>query len=291
MKKITKFIRILILTLIFTFTFNGFGLFSGQGSTSASDSKGNEKYLQYVNRELRKNLSILEKRLDTIEKNFIEIRKYDNMIYSQILGYTVDNDTLYQNNNINYLEDNYDTINIKTNVRSLRTSKMIARQMKKLRDEYTFTEVNKHSINYYPTNSPIKINEVKNIASGFGWRKHPVYHKPLFHEGIDIAAELGTNVYSTACGVIKKTKHSKYRYGNHILVNHENGYETLYAHLTQIFVEEGEYVRKGELIGTVGSTGLSTSPHLHYEVHFYNKKKNPLNYLYVYVINDLIVSE
>lgn len=291
MKKNNKIIRIVILTLTITFIFNGFGLFSGQGSTTAlNNNSANEKYLYYINRELRKSLSILEKRLDTIETNFLEIRKYDNLIYSQIMGYSVDTDTFYQNMNIRYYDDNYDSIIDKFNVRSIYISDMVSRQLKKLKNEYISTQISRRSINYYPSKSPIKISEISNIASGFGWRKHPVYQKTLFHEGIDIAAERGTNVYSSACGTVKVTKYSKFRYGNHIEIDHENGYETLYAHLTQILVKEGQYVRKGELIGTVGSTGLSTSPHLHYEVHLNGEKVNPLNYLYSYMVSDLIVN-
>ena len=292
MKNIAQPIRIIVLTLIILLTFNGFGIFSGQINSTASNYNSNKQmYLQFENEKLREKLSKLENQLDTIEKNFNEVREYDNMIYSQILGYDIDTNSIKQFIDIDFLYGKYDVIASGLDTKTMHMSKMVASQLKKLKNEYAIAQINKNSINYYPTISPVKIIDIEKIASGFGWRKHPVYKIPLFHDGIDIVAEKGTNIYSSACGKAKKVKYSRFNYGNHVLINHENGFETLYAHLSQIFIHEGEYIVKGQLIGTVGNTGLSTGPHLHYEVHFNGKKKNPLNYLYMYAVNDLIVEK
>jgi murein DD-endopeptidase MepM/ murein hydrolase activator NlpD len=291
MKKITQPIRIIVLTLMILFTINGFGIFSGQVNSTSNYSSNKQMLLQFENKKLKENLLILKNRLDTIEKNFNKVQEYDNMIYSQILGYNIDSNNLYRFDNINYLSEKYCLITTKLDVKTMRISKMVDSQLKKLKNEYNVAQANKNIINYYPTISPIKISDIEKIASGFGWRKHPVYHIPLFHDGIDIVAKKGINVYSSASGNAVKVKYSRFRYGNHILINHRNGYETLYAHLSQIFIIEGQNIVKGQLIGTVGSSGLSTGPHLHYEVHFNKKKKNPLNYLYAYMVNDIIVEK
>ena len=292
MKKLVQPFRIIVIMLMILLTFNGFGIFSGQvNSTALNYNSSKQIYLQIENQKLRKNLSILENRLDTIEKNFSEVREYDNMIYSQILGYNIDTTSINQFININFLNEKYTIISSNLDAKTMHVSKMVASQLKKLKNEYAVAQTNKKSINYYPTISPIKTIDIEKIASGFGWRKHPVYKIPLFHDGIDIVAKKGTYIYSSASGIAKKVKYSRFKYGNHILINHENGFETLYAHLSQILVREGQFINKGQLIATVGNTGLSTGPHLHYEVHFNGRKKNPLNYLYAYSVNDLIVDK
>ena len=116
------------------------------------------------------------------------------------------------------------------------------------------------------------------ISSGFGKRFHPILLRYKFHNGIDLAALKGTNIYATALGtVVKSGKNGNY--GNYILIQHENGYETAYAHLNSIDVKVGEKVQQSDKIGTVGSTGRSTGYHLHYEVIKNKKRVNPQNYM------------
>ncbi len=100
---------------------------------------------------------------------------------------------------------------------------------------------------------------------------------------MDFSAPTGTEIYATGNGTIILTKYSRRGYGNHIVIAHGYGYKTLYAHLSKILVKKGEKVKRGDVIGLVGNTGLSVSPHIHYEVHKNNKKINPVNYYF----NDL----
>jgi murein DD-endopeptidase MepM/ murein hydrolase activator NlpD len=104
---------------------------------------------------------------------------------------------------------------------------------------------------------------------------------------MDFSAPKGTEVYATGDGVIEKVKRSKRGYGNQVRINHSYGYKTFYAHLNKYIVKKGQTVKRGDLIGYVGSTGTSTAPHLHYEVIKNNRKVNPVNYYF----NDLTPQE
>lgn len=121
------------------------------------------------------------------------------------------------------------------------------------------------------------------VTSGFGWRTHPIYKTMEMHPGMDFAAEQGTLIYSTGDGVVERADNLAQGYGNHVVVNHGFGYQTLYGHMSKIAVKAGQKVKRGQLLGYVGSTGLSTAPHLHYEVIKGGEKVNPINYYY----NDL----
>ncbi len=116
------------------------------------------------------------------------------------------------------------------------------------------------------------------ITSHMGWRKNPFGGGYEFHAGIDIYAPHGTPVVATADGVVKLAGYYG-DYGKAVVISHQSGYSTLYAHLSEIKVKVGERVKAGQVIGSVGSTGRSTGPHLHYEVLYDGKIKNPINYL------------
>ncbi|MBQ4502592.1 MAG: M23 family metallopeptidase [Alistipes sp.] len=115
----------------------------------------------------------------------------------------------------------------------------------------------------------------------FGMRaRHPIYKTRKMHKGVDMSCKRGVPVYATGDAIVQMTDEGMRRrgYGRQILLNHEFGYQTRYAHLNKIFVKEGERVTRGQLIGEVGSTGGSTGPHLHYEVIYMGRHVNPVNY-------------
>ncbi len=138
-----------------------------------------------------------------------------------------------------------------------------------------------------PAIQPVANKELKRIASGYGRRIDPVYKKPKFHYGVDFSAPQGTPIYATGDGVIKKVKKSRRGLGNHVIINHGFGYESIYAHMLKYTVQRNQKVKRGDLIGYVGNTGKSTAPHLHYEVHKDGKKVNPAYYFH----NDLSPEE
>ena len=134
------------------------------------------------------------------------------------------------------------------------------------------------SISKVPSISPISSSELKYISDGYGYRLHPIMDKLIFHEGVDLAASMNSDVFSTSGGVVAFVMYSNKGYGNRIVIDHGNGYKTVYAHLNDISVKLGQHVLLGETIGHVGNTGLSTGPHLHYEVLVDNKHVNPSDY-------------
>ena len=121
--------------------------------------------------------------------------------------------------------------------------------------------------------------EYSRISSGFGERKHPILGIEHFHRGVDMAAAEGTPVRATAAGVVTYARFNENGYGNFVKINHKNGYKTAYAHLSSIRVACGDRVGKGDVVGYVGSTGLSTGPHLHYEVYYEDRLMDPSDFL------------
>jgi hypothetical protein len=138
-----------------------------------------------------------------------------------------------------------------------------------------------------PAIQPVHNKELYALSSGFGIRIHPVYKVKKMHPGIDFAASIGTPVYATADGTISVVSLRFSGYGKMIEIEHGFGYRTRYAHLHDFAVREGQYVKRGELIGYVGNTGLSTAPHLHYEVFMNGQQINPVHYFF----NDLNAEE
>ena len=138
-----------------------------------------------------------------------------------------------------------------------------------------------------PAIQPVSNKQLISLASGFGYRIHPVYKVMRMHQGIDFAAAIGTPIYATADGNVITVEFSFSGYGKMVEIDHGFGYKTRYAHMHGFAVHVGQRVKRGELIGYVGSTGLSTAPHLHYEVHINSIPKNPVYYFF----NDLNAEE
>lgn len=137
----------------------------------------------------------------------------------------------------------------------------------------------KDKIAHIPSVMPINIKDYT-MSSGYGYRRDPVYGSTKFHAGLDFAASLGTPVFATGDGVVVQADRRS-GYGNCIDISHGYNYLTRYAHLSDILVKPGQQVKRGDLIGKVGSTGKSTGPHLHYEVRFKDEPQNPVNYYFM----------
>ena len=134
-----------------------------------------------------------------------------------------------------------------------------------------------------PAIQPVSNKNLKQMASGFGIRIHPIYKTQQFHDGMDFTAKIGTPIYATGDGKIAKVERNARGYGNHLIIDHGFGYKTLYAHMSKFKVTIGQKVNRGDVIGYVGNTGLSSGPHFHYEVHKNGEKINPVNFYF----NDL----
>lgn len=131
-----------------------------------------------------------------------------------------------------------------------------------------------------PAIQPVKNEDLRQMASGFGYRSDPFTKIRKFHAGMDFSARTGTPIYATGDGVVVTADNKASGYGNHIVIRHGFGYETLYGHMSKYKVKAGQKVKRGDVIGYVGSTGRSEAPHLHYEVHKNGEVVNPLNFYY-----------
>jgi len=131
-----------------------------------------------------------------------------------------------------------------------------------------------------PAIQPVSKQDLTRMASGYGWRLDPFTKARKFHKGMDFTSPRGTPIYSTGDGRVIRRDNSASGYGKHVRIDHGFGYVTLYAHLSKYNVKRGQRVKRGDLIGYVGSTGRSQAPHLHYEVRYNENAVNPINFYY-----------
>ena len=159
-------------------------------------------------------------------------------------------------------------------------SKELAIQSKSLDEIVKLAKAKSKLLSAIPAIQPVKNENLKRMASGFGYRTDPFTKARKMHEGMDFTAQIGTPIYATGDGLVARADNSASGFGNHIVIRHGYGYETLYAHLSKYNCRAGKFVKRGDIIGYVGSTGRSEAPHLHYEVHQNGKIVNPLNFYY-----------
>ena len=164
-----------------------------------------------------------------------------------------------------------------------RISKQLYIQSKSFDELMNMAKNKEKLLTCIPAIQPIANKDLKHAPSGFGWRTDPIYKTSEFHPGIDFTASIGTPIYATGDGVVEEADAIMQGYGNHVVINHGFGYQTLYGHMSKIKASVGQKIKRGELIGYVGSTGRSTGPHVHYEVIKNGQKVNPINYFF----NDL----
>lgn len=159
-------------------------------------------------------------------------------------------------------------------------SRQLAVQSKSLDTIQNLAKNQEKMLASIPSVKPVREDKLqKSIGtlSGFGYRIHPVYKFRKFHAGLDFPARTGTAIQAPGDGVVVETGWHQ-GYGNCVKISHGYGYETLYGHMSRITTKVGEHLKKGQKIGEVGDTGLSTAPHLHYEVHYRGNPINPINF-------------
>ena len=159
-------------------------------------------------------------------------------------------------------------------------TKQIVVQSKSLDEIAGLAEEKEKLLKAIPTIKPVKNEDLTRMASGYGYRSDPFTKARKFHRGMDFTAPRGTPVYATGNGVVKRADRRSSGYGRNVRINHGFGYISLYAHLYKYVVKRGQKVKRGDLIGFVGSTGRSQAPHLHYEIIKDGKRVNPLNFYY-----------
>lgn len=158
--------------------------------------------------------------------------------------------------------------------------KQMVIQSKSLDEITKLAEEKENLLAAIPAIQPINNEDLKRMASGYGWRSDPFTKARKMHWGMDFTAPRGTPIYASGDGKITRADNNSSGYGKHIRIDHGYGYLTLYAHMSKYNVRQGQKVKRGDLIGFVGSTGRSEAPHLHYEVWKDNDRINPLNFYY-----------
>lgn len=248
-----------------------------------------EKRLERELAELGLQYQLLNNRMGEVSEVLDDIQERDNNIYRTIFEAEPIPITIRKagfGGVERYKElQGYDNseLMIATTSRLDRLSKQLYIQSKSFDEVAKLVKNKAQLLASIPAIQPISNEELKHQPSGFGWRTHPIYKTPEFHPGMDFASPEGTEIYATGDGVVLRADNMAQGYGNHVVLDHGYGYETLYGHMSKMAVRAGQQVKRGQLIGYVGSTGLSTAPHVHYEVRKNGQVVNPINFYY----NDL----
>lgn len=249
----------------------------------------NEKRLMQENESLSDNYQILDEKLKKMQKQLAELEKRDNDVYRTIFeasplpdsARAKEQQQLQELQQVLQMNKAELTSSIISNMSNL--AARMNRQERSYNEIAGFIKNKEQLLASTPAIQPVSNKDLNRVASGFGYRIDPVYKTVKFHAGLDFAAPQGTPIYATANGTIKTAGNLGNGYGNHVIINHGYGYETLYGHMFRINVRNGKYVKRGEILGYVGSTGKSTGPHLHYEVHKNGRPIDPVYFFY----NDL----
>jgi murein DD-endopeptidase MepM/ murein hydrolase activator NlpD len=253
----------------------------------------NEKRLIRENGQLQLQYELLNNRIDNLETILTDMENRDDNIYRTIFNAEPIPKSVREAGfgGVNRYEmlEGYDNAEIVINStkRLDKLTKEVYVQSKSYDDIIEMAKRRKEQLACLPAIQPISNKDLTRTASGWGYRIHPIYKIRKFHYGMDFTAPTGTEVYATADGTIEIVEQSRRGYGNKIVINHGFGYKTLYGHLSGFNVRKGQKVKRGDVIGFVGDTGLSTASHLHYEVHLNGTKVNPVNYYF----NDLTPEE
>jgi len=248
-----------------------------------------ERLLRQQNTAYKESYAVLQERMKQLELQMVELEQRDNEVYRSIFEATPIPDSarvkeMLAKNEIRLIQSLSNTALIENmrnqlNNLSLRMSFQVQ----------SFTEItamvkNKEKLlRAIPAIQPVSNKNLKRVASGFGYRIDPLYKDSRLHAGLDFSAPTGTPIHATADGEVQIAGFNTDGYGNKVVINHGYGFQTLYAHMVRVIARVGQSIKRGEVIGYVGSTGKSTGPHLHYEVIKRGTKVDPVYYFY----NDL----
>lgn len=248
-----------------------------------------ERVLRQQNAELKEELQGLNERIAGLDQQMDVLEKRDNEVYRSIFEAQPIPDSMrvleieraQEIAKVESLPEGKLIYAIDTTIQKLKAR--IEAQKKSYDQVVKLIENKEQLLAATPAIQPVANKDLNRIASGFGYRIDPVYKTIKLHAGLDFAAPQGTPIYATADGTVKVAGFSDGGYGNHVVINHGYGYETVYGHMVRIKSRNGQKVKRGEVIGYVGSTGKSTGPHCHYEVRKNGQKLDPVYFFY----NDL----
>ncbi|HEX8332961.1 MAG TPA: peptidoglycan DD-metalloendopeptidase family protein [Segetibacter sp.] len=249
----------------------------------------NERILREQIEDYELSYTLMDQRVKELQKQMADLEKRDNEVYRAIFEANPIPDSarakeIEKDKEIRYVQrlgDNELINGLVTQLNQLTTR--VDFQSKSFGEIDEMIRNKEKLLASIPAIQPISNKDLNRIASGFGTRIDPVYKVTKFHAGLDFTAPQGTPIYATADGRIKEANYNETGYGNHVVIDHGYGYETLYGHMVRIKSRGGQSIKRGEIIGWVGSTGKSTGPHCHYEVHKNGQPVDPVYYFY----NDL----
>jgi murein DD-endopeptidase MepM/ murein hydrolase activator NlpD len=256
------------------------------------DSPKEKRLINEIN-HLVNQYEVLDNKMSKIEVVLDDIQKRDDNIYRTIfeadpIPTSIRKQGFGGINRYKELEGfSNSKIIIETSSKIDQLTKQLYLQSKSFDEIIDLTKDKLSMLASIPAIQPVSNKNLKRMASGYGYRIHPIYKTRKLHTGMDFSAKIGTEIYATGNGKISKVRRSKKGYGNYVEINHGYGYKTLYAHMSKSIVKKGQKVKRGEVIGYVGNTGTSVAPHLHYEVHKNGEKIDPVNFYY----NDLSTEE
>lgn len=251
-------------------------------------------------KRLERELDVMERQMDNMrqamkrnEAVLADLENRDNSIYRTLLQAEPIVDSVRRAGMMGQSYDEFDGYDhskvIKLTAKRIDDfSKRLYVQSKSFDEVYKMASTKKERLNHVPAIMPLRKNSCS-IISGFGTRYHPILHYRRMHTGVDLSAKTGTPIYATGDGTIQVAGRSNdlSGYGIAVLIYHGYGYQTLYGHMSDVKVRPGQKVKRGELLGHVGSTGLASGPHCHYEVWLNGNKVNPIFYFF----NDLTPQE
>jgi murein DD-endopeptidase MepM/ murein hydrolase activator NlpD len=230
--------------------------------------------------------AILNKKMDQIDEVLSNVEERDNNLYRVYFNTSPIPEEQRKAgfggvNRYKELEGyNNSELVVNTSKRVDVISKELAIQSKSLDEILKLAKEKNKLLAAIPAIQPVRNENLKQMASGFGYRSDPFTKARKFHAGMDFSAKTGTPIFATGDGVVERADATASGYGNHIVIRHGFGYETLYGHLSKYKCRAGQRVKRGDIIGYVGSTGRSEGPHCHYEVHKNGEVVNPLNFYY-----------
>ncbi len=237
---------------------------------------------------IKDNYNTVASKLKTVEEQMAELEKRDNDVYRSIFEANPLPDSARAKltekkkeiEKVNVMSDNQLSKDIAAQLNNI--SARLAYQRNSYDDIEKLIKNQGNKLSSIPAIQPVSNKQLTRIASGFGMRIHPIYGIAKMHNGLDFTAPQGTPIYATGDGTVT-TAGPGTGTGNHVIINHGYGYETVYMHMVRVKARDGQKVKRGEVIGWVGSTGASTGPHCHYEVHINGTPVDPVYFFF----NDL----
>ena len=247
----------------------GYHFNDSEYSLRAGKFKNNESKLLAELEKMENENQELHKKFKEVEVALEEIKAKDQNVYRTIYDMRVSENIDSVNSEI----DNYTAEDIEKLIDKIEA------ESKSLNEVLRSAGVKDANLSSMPVLKPVADKYVNRLASGYGTRFHPILKVNKMHKGLDFAASTGTPIYATGDGSVKVSEFNS-GYGNMVVLKHGNGYESLYAHMSRAKVRSGQKVKRGDVIGYVGSTGLSTGAHLHYEIHKNGETVDPVMYFY-----------